>query len=131
MSEHVPASAGVVPYLMSRSAAEAIAFYKRAFGAEELERQQDDTGKRVMHCHLRINGGSLMVCDCFPEYGHPWKEPQGTTLTMQVDDIDMWWKRAVDAGCVVTMPLQKQFWGDRYGALVDPFGHAWAMNAPG
>ena len=121
---------GVVPYLCSKDAKAASDFYKKAFGAEEVGQAHADDKGRYMHIHLRINGGSLMLSDGFPEHGHPWKQPQGFTLTLSVKDIDAWWKRAVDAGCTVVTPLQKMFWGDRYGQLRDPFGTEWAMNEP-
>jgi uncharacterized glyoxalase superfamily protein PhnB len=84
-----------------------------------------------MHCHLEINGGSLMLADCFPEHGMGHQPSHSFTMTVVVpSDVDSWWKRAVEAGCEVTMPLEKQFWGDRYGALRDPFGVNWAFNEP-
>ena len=125
-----PAVVGVVPYLRSRDAAAAIDFYKRAFGAEELHRMMSDDGKRVMHCHLGINGGALMLSDAFPEYGAPWEEPQGVTLTLAADEPRRWWDRAIEAGCEVTMPFEIAFWGDWYGQAKDPFGHVWAFVGP-
>jgi PhnB protein len=122
---------GVTPHIMVRDgrAAEAIEFYARAFGAEELMRHAGDDG-RLMHAHLKINGGSLMMHDDFPEHsGGPAKEPAGTILHLQVDDADAWWKRALEAGCEVRFPLDDQFWGDRYGQLRDPFGHSWSIGA--
>ena len=83
-----------------------------------------------MHVHLYINGSSLMMGDAYPEHGHALQEPQAFNLTLQVDDIDVWWKRAVDAGAEVVMPVADMFWGDRYGQLRDPFGVLWAMNQP-
>ena len=86
----------------------------------------DESG-RTMHVHLYINGGSVMMSDPWPEHGHPLKEHQGTTLHLQVDDVDAWWTRAVDAGMTVVTPLERQFWGDRYGQLRDPFGVLWSL----
>jgi uncharacterized glyoxalase superfamily protein PhnB len=71
-----------------------------------------------------------MMGDAYPEHGHPLQKPQAFNLTLQVDDIDRWWKRAVDAGAEVVMPVADMFWGDRYGQLRDPFGVLWAMNQP-
>jgi PhnB protein len=122
---------GVTPYLMVRGASEAAGFYKRAFGAEELARTAGEDGKRLIHCHLRINGGDVMMSDEFPEYGYGLGEgPNGVTLHLAVDDADEWWNRAVGAGATITMPLAEQFWGDRYGQLRDPFGHSWSIGAP-
>jgi len=121
---------GVVPYLGVSDAAAAADFYVRAFGAREAFRYPPDDKGRYMHIHLYINGGSLMLSDPFPEYGHPHKAPQGYTVHMKVDDIDAAWQRAVDAGAEIVMPLEQQFWGDRYGQLRDPFGVMWSMGAP-
>jgi uncharacterized glyoxalase superfamily protein PhnB len=84
-----------------------------------------------MHLHLYINGGSLMLSDPYPEQGVPLKEHQGYTLMLPLvaGEIENWWKRAVDAGCTVAIPLAVQFWGDRYGQLRDPFGVNWALDA--
>ena len=124
---------GIAPHLGIRDgrAAEAIDFYKAAFGAEELARMPADDGKRLMHAHLKINGGSVMLNDDFPEYtGRQAGPPEGITLHLQVADADALWRRAVDAGASVTMELADQFWGDRYGQLQDPFGHRWSIGAP-
>jgi len=83
-----------------------------------------------MHVHLYINGSSLMLSDAYPEHGHPFKTHQGFSLQLVVDDIDSWWERAVAAGVEVVMPVERMFWGDRYGQLRDPFGVLWAMNEP-
>ena len=123
---------GITPHLAirGRRAAEAIDFYKRAFGAEELMRNAVEDG-RILHCHLRVNGGSLMLNDDFPEYhGREWGAPEGITLHLQVGDADAVFNKAVEAGATVTMPLEDQFWGDRYGQLQDPFGHRWSIGAP-
>lgn len=127
-----PTVTGITPYLMVRGASDAAEFYKRAFDAQELSRMPHETSGKVMHCHLRINGADLMMSDEFPEYGASLGDgPVGVTLHLQVEDADAWWERAVAAGCTVTMPLAEQFWGDRYGQLKDPFGHAWSIGAPG
>ena len=121
---------GVAPYLMIAGAAKAADFYKRAFGAEEAYRHPLDDKGRTMHIHLYVNGGSVMLSDFYPEYGHAEKAPQAFNLGLPVKDVDAWWKRAVDAGCEIAMPLEKQFWGDRYGQVRDPFGVTWALFAP-
>lgn len=126
-------SGGVTPHLTikDRRGHEAVAFYKKAFGAEEaMPPHLAQDGERIMHVHLRINGGSVMLNDEFPEYGGPADTPGAVTLHLQVDDADRWWSRAVEAGATPTMPLADQFWGDRYGQLKDPFGHSWSIGAP-
>lgn len=123
---------GLTPYLRVDGAIKAGAFYKRAFGAEiAANMPPDDTG-RTMHVHLYVNGQSLMLSDAFPEHGVPLKEQQGYTLMLplRATELDAWWKRAVEAGCTIAVPLADQFWGDRYGQLRDPFGVTWALNAP-
>ena len=125
-----PPMTGVVADLRSRDATAAIDFYKRAFGAEEVTRMMSDDGKLVMHCELTVNGGRLMLGDAFPDYGYPWEEPKGVTLTLPVVEPHDLWKRAIEAGCEVVMPLEIAFWGDWYGQVKDPFGHVWAFVAP-
>lgn len=124
---------GVTPHLTigDKRAKEAIDFYKRAFGAEEaMPPHMAQDGERIMHAHLRINGGSVMLNDDFPEYGGAAGRPAAVTLHLQVDDADKWFARALDAGAAETMPLGDQFWGDRYGQVKDPFGHSWSIGAP-
>ena len=124
----VEVKGGLVPYLSVSDASAAAEFYKRGFGAEEAARSSMPGDTRIIHLHLYINGNSLMLSDPFPEHGHPHREPQGFNLHLQVDDVDAWWKRAVDAGAEVTLPLQQMFWGQRYGQLKDPFGVTWALG---
>jgi uncharacterized glyoxalase superfamily protein PhnB len=121
---------GIVPYLVLSDASAAAAFYQQAFGARELCRYPPDDQGRYMHIHLHVNGGSLMLCDPFPDHGYPYQAPQDYSLHMRVADVDASWQRAVDAGAEVLQPLQKMFWGDRYGELRDPFGVLWSIAAP-
>jgi len=121
---------GIVPYLELDGASKAAAFYQQAFAACEVFRYPIDDKGRTMHIHLHLNGGSLMLSDPYPEHGHPHKPAQGYTLHLKVDDVDAWWQRAVAAGAEVVLPLQKMFWGDRYGQLRDPFGVLWSMGQP-
>lgn len=125
-------SGGITPHLTIRDnrAAEAVDFYRKAFGAEELARHLADDGKRVMHSHLALNGGHLMLNDHFPEFGGPASEPAGATLHLQVADADAAWNRAIEAGATEHFPLADQFWGDRYGQVKDPFGFTWSIGAP-
>ncbi|MGY5800231.1 VOC family protein [Rhizobium hainanense] len=126
----VPVRGGVVAYLTVDGAVKAAEFYSRAFGAEQVFMYPVDEKGRTMHVHLYINGSSVMLGDAFPEYGHALEKPQSFTMQLVVDDLDFWWKRAVDAGAEVVVEPQVMFWGDRWGQLRDPFGVAWAMNAP-
>ncbi|HYD27735.1 VOC family protein [Brevundimonas sp.] len=124
---------GVAPHLTipSRGGQAAIEFYQRAFGAEVLRTMPAEDGERLMHAHLRINGGSVMMHDEFPEMnGEQDIVPKGVVLHLQVDDADEWWNRAILAGGVPVYPLADQFWGDRYGQLKDPFGHSWSIGSP-
>lgn len=123
---------GLTPYLGIDGATKAAGFYRKAFGAEQVFAYPPDEQGRTMHIHLYINGSSLMLGDFYPEHGHPAKPVQACTMQLHLTDetIDEWWRRAVDAGCEITTPLQVMFWGDRWGALRDPFGIEWAMNAP-
>ena len=121
---------GLVAYLTLEDVQKAAEFYKVAFAAEQAYMVPPDDKGRTMHLHLYINGSSLMLGDGYPEYGHPVEKPQGYTMQLIVDDIDFWWDRAVKAGAEIVVPVQLMFWGDRWGQLRDPFGVAWAMNAP-
>ena len=126
-----PVLHGVTPYLTVRGAKKAAEFYGRAFGAEEVTRHDAGDGERLIHCHLRINGADVMMSDEFPEHGFGLGDgPVGVTLHLAVDDADRWFDRAVEAGATVVMPIDDQFWGDRYGQVRDPFGHTWSIGAP-
>lgn len=118
---------GVTPYLQLDGAAKAADFYVKAFDAMEMMRVPPDEKGRYMHIHLYVNGGSLMLCDPFPDHDHPHVNPQGYTLHLQVDDVDPAWKRAVDAGCEIVVPVERMFWGHRYGIVRDPFGVMWSI----
>ncbi|SHE58360.1 Uncharacterized conserved protein PhnB, glyoxalase superfamily [Kaistia soli DSM 19436] len=119
---------GVVPYLSVDGAVKAAELYARAFGAEEIARHPVDDQGRTMHIHLTIHGGSVMLCDFYPEHGYPAVRPQAFTMHLQVPDPDVWWNRAEAAGLEIVTPLQKMFWGDRYGQLKDPFGVLWSIG---
>lgn len=121
---------GVTPYLHVDGATKAAAFYKTAFGAREIAAQPEDDKGRTMHIHLDINGASVMLCDFYPEHGHPFKVPQAFALHIEVDDVDKWWSRAVAAGAEIVLPLQAMFWGARYGIVRDPFGVSWSLGMP-
>jgi uncharacterized glyoxalase superfamily protein PhnB len=119
---------GVVAYLNVDGAIRAADFYQRALGAEIAASHPTDDKGRTMHVHLYINNSSVMLCDFYPEHGHPPQKPQAFTMTLMVNDIDAWWRRAVDAGAEVVMPIADMFWGARYGQFRDPFGVTWALN---
>lgn len=122
---------GVVPYLIFDNANEAIVFYEAAFGAEVLAKiaMPDDQG-RVMHCHLKLNGGSLMLGDKAPQMGELPAQRLGTMMQLVLADGQAAWDRAIAAGCTVRFPFNLAPWGDRYGQMIDPFGIIWAINQP-
>ncbi len=119
---------GVTPYLSVDGARKAIDFYKTAFGAIEREAIPSEGSDLLMHAQVDVNGTPIFLSDFFPDYGFPAVKPQGFNLHIHVDDARMWWDRAVAAGCTVAQPLEKQFWGDIYGQLTDPFGVTWAIG---
>jgi len=119
---------GAVPYLAPPDGRAALEFYKKAFGAREVAVMPAEDGKRLMHACLEVNGAYVMMSDCFPEFGAPFVPPQGISIHLQVEDGEAWWKRAVDAGCEVTMPYGPQFWGDHFGEVKDPFGFKWSIG---
>ncbi len=135
MTDAAPAPAeiksGAVPYFAIKDGHAAVEFYKKAFAAEVAAIMPTQDGTRLMHAHLYINGASVMMSDCFPEHGVPWKEPQGFNVMLPVDSADAWADRAIAAGCTVKMPVELQFWGDRYGSVEDPFGNVWAFSSRG
>jgi PhnB protein len=128
--------APVVPYLTLRDGNAAITFYEKAFGATLIYKMPAKDEKRLLHASLNLNGGVVMLSDEFPESGEGGTEAPPTlggtavTIHIEVDDADRWWKRAVDAGASVQMPLDNMFWGARYGKLKDPFGHVWSIGGP-
>ncbi|MGH7024851.1 MAG: VOC family protein [Caulobacteraceae bacterium] len=119
---------GTTVYLQLDGAKKAAEFYRRAFGAEIAAMHPVDEKGRTMHVHLYVNGTSVMLSDFYPEHGVAKVEPAGFSMTLHVDDIDRWYKRAVDAGATPGQPVTEMFWGDRYGSVKDPFGVTWAMN---
>ena len=117
----------VTPSLFVAGAAKAIDFYKKALGAEEIMRLPAPDGS-IMHAEIRIGDSKLMLGDEMPDQGG--KSPKtlgGTPVSFFIyqDNVDAAWKRAIEAGGKEVMPLEDQFWGDRAGCFVDPFGHNW------
>lgn len=122
--------AGVIPYLaMGGRAADACDFYARAFAARDIGRMpMPDGAPGLIHAQVAINGGALMMTDhggdAAPSYGFGH-------LQLVVADGRTWWDRAVAAGCTVVAPYERQFWGDDWGLLADPFGIKWAILQTG
>ncbi|MGL5010334.1 MAG: VOC family protein [Paracoccaceae bacterium] len=125
---------GVIPYLViPGKAGDAADFYIRAFGGKDLGRMPMDVENQFMHIQIEINGGALMLTDYTDARGGtPGQSslPLGH-LQLVLADGQGWWDRAVAAGCSVISPYERQFWGDNWGLLSDPFGIRWAIMQPG
>jgi PhnB protein len=116
-------------HLAVDDASKAIDYYKQAFGAKERFRMDAPDGK-IGHAELEIGDSVVMLSDPFPQSSvRPPKEVGGTSASvfMYADDVDAVVKQAVDAGATVTMEVDDQFWGDRFGTITDPFGHVWSI----
>jgi len=119
----------ITPHLVCEGAAQAIEFYKKAFNAVENSRMPAPDGK-IMHAQMKIGDSVFMLVDAFPDHGcFGPKHYQGTpvTLHLYVPDVDASYAQAVKAGATAKMPPADMFWGDRYGVLIDPFGHSWSV----
>ena len=114
----------VTPHLMLDNAARSIDWYKRAFGAEEIGRNLDPAGK-IMHAEIRIGDSHLFVNDVMEGKGPREFGGSPAVFWIYVDNSDALFKRAIEAGGKVRMPLENQFWGDRAGAITDPEGYTW------
>jgi uncharacterized glyoxalase superfamily protein PhnB len=114
----------VTPSLTVDGAAEAIEFYKKAFGAEEVMRAPDPSGKKIWHAMLRVGDSPIFVNDTFPDMG---AGPGKASLWLYLPNVDAAFKRAVDAGCTVRMPLGDMFWGDRVGTVTDRWDNQWTL----
>ncbi len=120
----------VTPHLTVRGAADAIEFYRRAFGARERGRMPLPDGKTIMHAELQIGDSIVFLADEFPDMGCRAPQTLGGatgTLHLYVRDVDRAFRRAVAAGAEVRMPVTDMFWGDRYAKVADPFGHEWGL----
>jgi|SRR5271165_6069502 len=120
----------VYPYLRVRGAAQAIEFYRKAFGAEEVMRLTEPGG-RIGHAEIKLGGTVLMLADEHPEMGIVGPESLGgctIALHLHVDRVDALVEQAVAAGATLTRPLENQFYGERTGAIRDPFGHEWLLG---
>ena len=131
MVESIPAGYhSVTPYLMVRDAARAMAFYRDAFGATEVMRFAGPDG-RIAHAEVKIGDSHVMLADELPDQG--FVGPQtlggaGVSLMLYVNDVDATFAKALAAGATVRRPVADQFYGDRMGTLVDPYGHVWSIG---
>jgi PhnB protein len=120
----------VTPALAVVGGVAAMEFYKKAFGAKELDRETTPSGKLV-HGRLKIGNSMVLISDVFQGSDRAAPSTVETTtvrLHIYTTDVETLWNRAVDAGAKVTMPLDDAFWGERYGHLQDPFGHHWSVS---
>jgi PhnB protein len=121
----------ITAHLVVHNGEKAIEFYKKALGAEQVGGVFRSPDGKVMHAELKIGDSRIMLADEFPGQSTS-QSPQSlggssVVLHVYVEDVDQLFDRAVKAGATVAMPLANQFWGDRYGQIKDPFGHAWAL----
>jgi PhnB protein len=124
------ATISVTPYLSVDDAAAAIDFYRRAFGARELVRLAQPDG-RIGHAEITIGEAKVMLADEFPEIDFLGPRSRGgasVTLVLHVPDVDAVFERAVAAGATVVRPVADQFYGERAGQILDPFGHRWSLQ---
>ena len=128
-----PIPAGIntlTTHFVVRDAPKAIDFYKRAFGAEVVDLMYGPDDKTIWHARLRIGNSNLFLAEEGTAQGYRSPQTLGgspASIQMYVEDAPAAFKRAVDAGAKVLMPLEETFWGDLYGQLVDPFGFRWAV----
>ena len=116
----------ITPSLVCKNASRAIEFYKKVLGAEERMRMAGPDGK-IGHAELKIGDSIVFISDEFPAMGNNPPKAGGSVLFLYVKDADAVFKAAVAAGAQADMPLENQFWGDRYGKVTDPFGHQWGI----
>jgi PhnB protein len=120
----------VTPALVVRGGKKAIEFYKQAFGAKELGAMYMPDGEKLMHAEIQIGDSRIMLGEESPEMGATSPQALGgspTSLNLYVDNCDAWYDRAIKAGAKSNMAPADMFWGDRYGKVVDPFGHYWGI----
>ena len=129
MGHPIPAGHhALTPHLVIKGAAQAIAFYTKAFGAKELSRMAMPGQEKLGHAELQIGDSKLFLADEFPEFGAiaPGSSSP-VTIHLYTTDAEATFATAVQAGATVSMPLMDAPWGDRYGKLIDPFGHHWSI----
>lgn len=120
----------ITPYLIIDGAAQALDFYKKAFGGMELFRMPDASGKRIGHAEMKIGDSQIMMADENPSMGYRSPKSMGGTpvsLLLYVNDVDAIIPRAVENGAKILQPIKDQFYGDRSGTIQDPFGHVWTV----
>jgi PhnB protein len=119
----------LTPHIVVADGAQAIEFYKKAFGAQELFRLLTPDGTALMHAQMKIGDSILMLGGEMPPRALSPKSRGGTSVSLHLSlaDADAAFDRAVKAGCKVIMPISDAFWGDRYGVVEDPFGHQWSL----
>jgi uncharacterized glyoxalase superfamily protein PhnB len=128
----MPPMPPLAPHIVCDGAADAIEFYKQAFGATEMMRMPGQDGK-LMHAAILVNGAVVMMVDENKAFGILGPKTLGgspVTLHLIVANADEAIARAEKAGATVTMPAQDMFWGDRYGQVKDPWGHSWSIAHP-
>src|SRR5689334_1683284 len=121
--------AALTPYLVVRDAANAIAFYKKVLGAQELFRLSEPSGK-IGHAELELGAGRFMIADEYPDFGALGPVSVGGTpvsLHLYVNDVDAVVERAVQSGATILRPPKDEFFGDRTATISDPFGHRWQI----
>lgn len=122
-----PGYHSITPYLTLSDAAKGIEFYQQAFGATEIARMPDPSGK-IMHAELKIGDSMLMLSDEMMGNRSPQSlGGSSVSIFLYVEDVDSVFKRAVDGGAKPDMPPADMSWGDRFGRLTDPFGHLWGL----
>lgn len=121
----------ITPQLVVRGASQAIAFYQKVFGTQELLRNLAPDGTSIMHAELLCGDSRFFILDEFPEHGN--LSPQTLhgspiTLHLYVPNVDELFARALGAGAQEVLPVENTFWGERYGIFLDPFGHRWSIS---
>ena len=117
----------VTPHIAVDGAADAIEYYKKAFGAKERMRMEGPGGM-IAHAEIEIGDSLVMLSDPFPQSNvQPPHDGTTASIFLYVEDVDAVVKQAVDAGATISMEVEDQFWGDRFGSLTDPFGHSWSV----
>jgi len=127
----VPPARGAIPYLIVKGAADAIGYYQRVFGAEVVAKLEAPGGS-IVHCELKVGPASFMLTEEMPQFNS--RSPaslggSGSSVVLYFPVADTVFERAVAAGAKVGMPLADQFWGDRSGSIIDPFGHQWFISS--
>ncbi len=129
-----PLNFALSPYISVKGASDAIAFYTAAFGAEEQLRLEDPDSGRIGHSEIRIGGNTIMISDEYPDFGALSPDSLGGSpvkLHLYVEDVDKVFATALEAGATELRPVKDEFYGDRTGTIMDPFGHTWMLASKG